>query len=294
MIQIFILTHNRPDKLVHSIDSVLKQEVVKCNYEIIVSDNSTNNETEKLIQERYGTVSQLRYRRRSPMTSIDHFNTVLLEITADFFMLFHDDDTMFPKMVETLYNEMIKDDKLLATGSNAKLIQNEKVLRNFFNKSTDVNIENVDELVTAYLDYYHAPFPSYMYRKYVAENIRFDVKKGGKYCDVSFLLDISTNGAIKMLKEPLMRYFLHEGQDSASHICEQQEQLILYLAKVSSFTKDSTLIMKHRIINFYIKVSRLEKPISKSRWKKIHGIFFKYSPFYLLPRIIVKRILKLV
>lgn len=294
MIQIFILTHNRPNLLALSIDSVLKQQVVNCNYQIIVSDNSTNEDTQRLINERYSNSPFLIYRRRSEMISIDHFNLILSEVSSEFFMLFHDDDTMYPDMVENLYNDISKCERLLAVGSNAKVVKNGKVLRNFFKRSNDINIENVDQLVTAFLDYYHAPFPSYIYRKYVAENLRLDIKKGGKYCDVSFLLDIAAHGTVKMLKEPLMKYFLHSEQDSANHICEQQDILIRYIIKVSSFTKDSSLIMKHRILNFYIKVSSYDRPISHRRWRQIQSFFFKYSPLYLLPRIVAKRILKLV
>lgn len=294
MVQIFILTHNRPISLVDSLNSVLKQELVSCNYEIIVSDNSTNDETEKLINEFRASNNNLYYRKRSHMSSIDHFNMVLSEVTAEFFMLFHDDDTMFSNMLETLYCFLKNNEKFLAVGSNAEIVKKGKVSRYFFNKSQDINIENVDEMIKSYLAYYHAPFPSYMYRKYVAENIKLDITKGGKYCDVSFLLDIVVCGNIKLLKEPLMKYYLHEGQDSANHVCEQQDKLLQYMIKVSSFRKDSSMIMKHRIINFYLKLSSIRKPISNHRWKRIQMIFLKYSPFYLLPRIIAKRILKIV
>lgn len=32
------------------------------------------------------------------------------------------------------------------------------------------------------------PFPSYIYSKSIADNMRFAEDKGGKYCDVAFLL----------------------------------------------------------------------------------------------------------
>jgi glycosyltransferase involved in cell wall biosynthesis len=293
MIQIFILTHNRPDLLIRSIDSVLNQRITTCSYEIIVSDNSTNDETQIIISKLYSNKSLI-YLRRSPMSSIEHFNTILSEVTADFFVLFHDDDIMYPNMVETLVKAMKNDDKLLAVGSNAKLVKNDKITNNFFKASTDIEISTVDQLVVNYLSPCHAPFPSYMYRKFVAKNIQLDLKKGGKYCDVSFLTDIASQGAIKMLKEPLMSYYLHDGQDSASLDCEQQDSLIRYIVNVSSFTKKSSLIMQYRISNFYAKLSRLGKPVSTHRWLKVKDIFFKYSPFFLFPRIVVKRILKLV
>ena len=50
-IQVFILTHNRPTKIQFSIDSVLKQTYK--NIELIISDNSTNEDTEKLLAKNY-------------------------------------------------------------------------------------------------------------------------------------------------------------------------------------------------------------------------------------------------
>ena len=44
-IQVYIPTHNRADFLKECVDSVLKQEYD--SFQIIISDNSTNNETEK-------------------------------------------------------------------------------------------------------------------------------------------------------------------------------------------------------------------------------------------------------
>lgn len=292
MIQIFILTHNRPDLVIHSLDSVLNQRTGTCSYEIIISDNSTNDETQDIISKLYSGKKSLIYLRRSPMSSIDHFNTILSEVTAEFFVLFHDDDIMYSNMIDALFNEMQGDDKLLAVGCNAKLVKNSKISNNFFTAKTDLQLNTVDQLVLNYLSPCHAPFPSYMYRKYVAKNIRLDMRKGGKYCDVSFLLDIASKGNIKMLREPLMNYYLHDGQDSASLDCEQQDQLIKYILNVSSFTKKSSLIMKYRLRNFYIKLSCIGKPVTSYRWSKIRLVFLKHSPFFLFPRIFIKRILK--
>jgi glycosyltransferase involved in cell wall biosynthesis len=46
-IQIFIATYNRPTLVVNAINSVLNQDFD--SFEVIVSDNSSNDETENLI-----------------------------------------------------------------------------------------------------------------------------------------------------------------------------------------------------------------------------------------------------
>ena len=48
-IQVFIATYNRPELMFRSLNSVINQNFD--SYEIIVSDNSTDNRTEEIIKE---------------------------------------------------------------------------------------------------------------------------------------------------------------------------------------------------------------------------------------------------
>ena len=88
-IQVFIATYNRPQMVGVAIDSVLSQSFK--DLDVIVSDNSTNDQTQNKIEASY--LSELTYIRRTPTLSpADHGNKILGEVDSDYYMIFHDDD----------------------------------------------------------------------------------------------------------------------------------------------------------------------------------------------------------
>ena len=101
-VAIIIATHNRLNYLPETLDSVLKQKLEdKYALSIVISDNSTNSDTEKYFSSNiYPNVT---YTKRTPSVSmVEHFNIILKEIDTDFFMIFHDDDVMEENMVMKL------------------------------------------------------------------------------------------------------------------------------------------------------------------------------------------------
>ena len=102
------MTRNRPQFIMRSIESILSQSYSKFN--LIVSDNSTNNCIQKLIEEKGITDSRFKYlKRERPFESgIEHVNAIHMEVQSQYYMIFHDDDIMLPEMVEKLYGTIKK------------------------------------------------------------------------------------------------------------------------------------------------------------------------------------------
>ena len=226
-IQVFIMTYNRPDTLVTAIDSVLKQTY--SNIELIVSDNSTNEETfSKLsILDSWGRYKYVR--RNPPITGVEHLKIVFDEAASEFFIIFHDDDEMLSDMVEKLYYAIRQNDSFSAAGANARIIKYGKESRTAFGIENSL-LPNGEALIQRYNTDSIAPFPSYMYHRTIIGNIRPDYEhKGGKYCDVSFLFDVANQGPIVYVGEPLMNYYIHKGQDSGNFDFIKHVQLTNYL-----------------------------------------------------------------
>ena len=189
-IQVFIPTYNRPALVLNAIRSALSQDFD--SFEVIVSDNSTNDETE--IHLAQFEDKRLRYIRRRPsLPVIDHFNAILGEVTAEYFMIFHDDDIMHPDLMKTLYAKLRQNVNALAIGSNAKVIKDGYLQKkNYYpDLKDDIIISKRDEMIKRYLLYHMVPFTSYLYKLERAGKMRFESEKGGKYCDASFIIDIS-------------------------------------------------------------------------------------------------------
>lgn len=224
---IFILTHNRGEMLLETIDSVLKQT---CHdFKFVVSDNSSNDDTMHLLEER-GYLGKFEYRKRDrEYTSMEHFNLCISEVDTTYFVLFHDDDIMLPDYVETMY-KAINRSEYVAAGCNAYYLYGEKqskcmMLKEYKHKSS-IALKSKDLALQYCKKKGIVPFPSYIYNKRLLGTEMFD-EECGKYSDVSWLLRLINIAPIYWLTTPLMNYRIHKGQDSRSIDIKNQKKLLL-------------------------------------------------------------------
>lgn len=279
---IYVLTHNRGELLLETVESVLNQNC--SDFKFIVSDNSSNNNAYELLKENK-LLDKVDYiKRDKEYSSLDHFNMCLSEVKTTYFMLFHDDDIMMSNMVEELYNS-IKDTNHVAIASNGYFLSdNVKSKKKFYNFKMQKRVINTSELAEYYCLGKIAPYPSYMYNKCILKDKIFN-DNVGKYSDVTWLLNITENNSILWLNRPLMYYRLHSGQDSSSNDYKNQLKLIKILEKNCLNRK---VLLKYRINNLYFFETKNRRKV-----RNIY-IYMKYSFYYLFPRVLIKRIFKIV
>ena len=289
-IQLFVATYNRPQLVLNAINSALNQNFD--SFEIIVSDNSTNDETEQLINQIDD--KRLLYRRRKPsMPVIDHLNVILKEVTSDFFLIFHDDDVMHFDMLEALYNKIIESDDIVAVGANAMIIKDGRLQNKlFYNRlRSDLTISESEQMIFAYLKSTFVPFSSYLYRQKVAKELRFNPDHGGKHCDAAFVIDLLSLGSVVFLSNPLMDYYKHEEQDSSLYNFADFKKLIDYISSKLTYNKQHPIIKKFRTQNIYgeLKYNILVRDLSVSskKYQNLIVILFKNSTFEYFPKIIL-------
>jgi glycosyltransferase involved in cell wall biosynthesis len=289
-IQVFIATHNRPELVLKAIESALNQNFD--SFEVIVSDNSTNDDTGEIIKQ--FDDKRLIYRRRTPvMLSTAHFNVILQEATSDYFMIFHDDDVMHYNMLKHLHGILAARSELIAVGANARVYRNGKVKWKRFNNRlrSDITIANLEQIIKAYSIPAFVPFPSYLYRREVAEKLRFNPEHGGKHNDTAFVFDLLTLGSIVFVAVPLMDYFKHENQDSVRYEFKDFMKLINYIKKLSGFSGKHPMIRRFRIQNIYgeLKYLLLNKniPVFSSRYNLLIKLLFSCSFTEYFPKILL-------
>ncbi|MBK9322826.1 MAG: glycosyltransferase family 2 protein [Bdellovibrionaceae bacterium] len=190
LVEVFILSYNRSEYILQTIDSVLGQTYPRLK--IIVSDNSSRDEVEQKIQS-YADKDKVTYLRRRPtLPALTHFNTIFAEATSEYFMVFHDDDVMLPDAVSKLVSAIEKDPRLAAVGGNALVLEEDRFTKNLFDPmlTEDRTLTRCEELADHYLDSSkgHVPFPSYLYRRAKIANLKMIFKEGQKHADVSFYL----------------------------------------------------------------------------------------------------------
>lgn len=274
-VTIYIATHNRTEQLPMSLDSVIAQ-TMGTRMQIVLSDNSDNDKTQKMYNERYKDVCNLTYIKREPMLPGDeHFNKMHDEVKSEYYMIFHDDDEMLPNMVEVLYNVISNDNTLIAVGGNSYEVVNGKFnpRKVFFPTINDEYIKDKTVLARKYVHGGICPYPAYMFRKSKMANHRLKIENGGKYCDTSFIISLLDDGVIKYVSKPLMKYNIHPDQDSKHHAFSQMLALIKYYKSIGLPQTD-------------LNVARIRNIYNELVARGVHGtghtvkglqLFWKYS-----------------
>jgi glycosyltransferase involved in cell wall biosynthesis len=219
-IQIYILSHDRQVLLREAVSSALRQHAE--DVEVIVSDNSEGRDVEEMMRREFPHVS---YIRRPPsLSAADHFYAVYRESSSEFVVYFHDDDVLEPEYASILSRELDAHPEAAAVACNAwTLMDKQRVLSRrmgSFHKSRKITL--VEELINPYLDFtpilMPPPTPSYMYRRSLIKDLFAMPVAGGKYGDLTTLINVLKRGPIIWIPTPLMWYREHGGNDSKAEV----------------------------------------------------------------------------
>jgi hypothetical protein len=199
--------------------------------------------------ERYPNVTIVR--RNPSLPALQHFNTIMSECTKfDYAMMFHDDDILMPGALSKMVSALESNSELSAVSCNAYKILDNVHTKELFNPNLKVPtmVSLQKELINRYIfkKLSHTPFPSYIYRTKLLAGAGLNPADGGKYSDVSFLVNLIARGAFYWLPEPLMEYRLHSANDSA--------QLDLsHIFLLSKFFFRTSPVMLPKICFYYFK-----------------------------------------
>ena len=102
LVSVIIPTFNRPEYFKLALESALNQTYR--NIEVIVSDNSTNDETEQLMQDYLATDSRIKYFRHKDFTANDNWNFArhYNNPDAEYVNWLMDDDLFYPRKLEVM------------------------------------------------------------------------------------------------------------------------------------------------------------------------------------------------
>lgn len=295
-VTVFLLSSNRANLIGQTIDSIAVQN--DKNFRLIVSDNSSNNEVEKLVADKY---SNLSYIRRAPrLPALDHFKTVLSEVESEYFVIFHDDDIMHEDYIRRMVDVLDQDPALAAVGCNAQIMKDDNFTRRIFFRQHESKkiLRGNEALIAPYLKFLDrvAPFPGYMYRTEKVKGLFLDASEGGKYSDASFLMKVAERSAVCWLKDPLMYYRFHSGNDSGTNSIPQHLRLLRFIFRNTKLDRRSGLIRQYKFAYW------LKWVLNRENWKSSNCsrrklrivakfVFFQGSFMLIKDPAIVKRII---
>lgn len=220
-VAVYVLSRNREKYLAECVRSISSQDYK--NFDLIISDNSSSPQIDDYLEQISNSAQVIK--RRPNLAALDHFNKIIQEASEkyDYVVLFHDDDLMDPRFLSVCFEKLAQYPQAVAVATNGKLLYsdnpgNKKNNSLFFKiRHSSVEIKSPLMLILRYsfptlLGF--PPFPSYMYKTKFLKNVRMGTKFGGKYSDVGMLAQLSKNGSILWIAEPLMTYRFHGSNDS--------------------------------------------------------------------------------
>jgi glycosyltransferase involved in cell wall biosynthesis len=248
-IRVCILTRNRYQYLRRALDSALSQKNVEIS--IIISDNSDkdNHETENMMMHDFNNVE---YIRRSPPISMEkHFQTVLRECKEKYLIIFHDDDIMKENFIDVLLKEIKKDDKIIAVGCNAQIINDSGItnmsLMGRFRKKIIINsAESMANYFFSLWGIKPAPFSSYIFNARLIKAEFFNWKHGGIHFDVSFLLKAVRQNNIVWIPDCLMYYRTHANNVGGKEYINDRIGLLRYVWSHTEYARHSIVTTQYR------------------------------------------------
>lgn len=221
------------------------------------------------------------------LKALDHFNRCVDEVTTDYFCLFHDDDIMEPNFVEKMIKCLTKYPQAIAVGCNAKITINDRLQpRTSFRSLREYEVVATPRsLARRYFSSCQcgiAPFPGYVYNKLMLGNQRTTME-GGKYADVTWLLNLVRNAPIVWIKEPLMTYRIHETNDGSEEVLRDRLSLLRYLKKNLAVFGDD-LLSDYR--SFVYKKILMSNPAPASKRRRLLAAFLKLHRYSRYARVV--------
>ena len=218
---VIIPTFNRPKYFREALDSVLNQTYR--NLEVVISDDSTNDETEALIQDYLARDRRIKYFRNKGFTSHDNWNFLRAynNPVAEYVNWLMDDDLFYPtkleKMVEVYRNNP---DVSLVTSAKNLIDADGKITgntQNVFGQDVKIPGDEAGKMIFLWCNYIGEPTTVLIRKKFLRDNdLCWNEDEEGFFSliDVSTWCQLLTQGNMIRLIETLSAFRHHEEQSS--------------------------------------------------------------------------------
>lgn len=215
-VSIAITTYNRMSYLKECIQSLFEQTFQ--DFLIYVFDDASVQPVEKELQ-MIGDKRIIFVGNKENIGSVGNINRVLnFNFPSQYLMIFHDDDALHPKALEIQTSILDANPDFVFVGTNLDFFQGKNILK-FRDSADQVDCsvyKNNLELVLALLSGIHLAFSSIMYRQDALKKEKIDFDNFSVIADRPFLVNLAKRGACAFIKNKLVNYRLHAGQDSQS------------------------------------------------------------------------------
>lgn len=219
-VTVAIPTYNRREYLKECIDSILAQTFQ--DFDIVVFDNCSDYDVHAFL-DGFDDERIILIKSDKNIGPYENFNRIYRYIyDSPYVIIFHDDDVMHPELIEREVVAMDAHKEFVWVGTNLRFIKNDSEMHNFEDVKNDgVFIYDTPGIVRLILRGFNLCYDSVMYRVSQLEDMKSLVDQYSKWGDRPYLVELSKKGKVGVLKERLVNYRIHPGQDSQAVVSDK-------------------------------------------------------------------------
>jgi glycosyltransferase involved in cell wall biosynthesis len=212
-IEVFILTYNRVNYLKYAVNSILNQHLKP--YKLTIIDNGSNDGTSNFCQD---LVSKgVNYFRIEKNNQFGIWNEIKNLVISEYLMIFHDDDLLHFNYLSYVQNIIDTNKQVVMVGCATGISSISNIENYCFSQASfKYKFYNTTSLAGLLFSGFPLPFCSIVYKKEYFCNANFNFELYGKFFDRPLILDISKHGDVVIIKNKLVKTFIHTNQDSMS------------------------------------------------------------------------------
>lgn len=212
-IDVFILSYNREEYILDTIQSLKKQTIG--DFKITILDNGSTDNTEKLIDGLNDkNISFIGSNTNQGV--LWNFQRAQELASKKWTILFHDDDLIHPKYLEYVIRVLNENNTIDLVGSGM-LATNRPLFDKF--KNYKYNPKFFDKVSLASLVYSGFPlnFSTIVYKTTYFKQANMDFDIYGKIADRPFIYDCIKDGNVAIFQGQYIQYRIHNNQDSKNN-----------------------------------------------------------------------------
>jgi glycosyltransferase involved in cell wall biosynthesis len=289
LVSILIPTYNQTEYLERALVSALNQTYT--NIEIIICDDSTNDEVEKLVKPYLDKHKNLRYYNNGgPLGERGIFNgEKCFDLSSGEYInyLFHD-DVFYPNKIEIMVKYFMNNkDVTLVTSYRNRINEDDELVyipRKILSKTTKISGQSLGAFMLHTMANIVGEPTTAMFRKADIEDKIFHYKGRAtkSYVDMAMWFKLLIKGNAIYISEPLSSFRLHENQNTNNSMIQLWGALDCYYFLANSYldgdfikNKEEYLGIIEKWFNFYIgKIKELQNyvPIDDDELKELEEI----------------------
>lgn len=270
LIDVYILTRDRPEKLNKALKAIGAQSLKDIN--IYVSDNSEKlfSETLEIVNNHKGHKNNIIYKKRHKIDSLwSHIKLCATESCAPFIVLLHDDDIPLSNYFDWIRKKVVQSlelntSKFSAYAPNSIFSVNNNIINSLRRNNEKYIISTTDELLNEYFSikprFKTSAFPSYLYTRTNLVAALQDELEFGIYSDIHLLFRMLEYGKIEWDSEIAFEYCIHDqNMSSTSNFVDRRKILTWIKINKIKFKKRYREWLCFELIKLTIKNSSSNK-----------------------------------